>query len=88
MEERRERVLFKIDYLDNMIFKRGVGGEPHGCQEESTPGKRTPRLQGHECVPKYLRTAPLPAPVADLTPRAPCPPKHKSSLNSHHRNYI
>jgi hypothetical protein len=34
-----------------MIFKRGVREEPQGCQEESIPGKRTPRLQAQDVFP-------------------------------------
>ena len=46
------------------------------------------KASGSGCVPKSLRTAPLPAPITDLTLHTSCPPKHKSSLNTHHRNYI
>ena len=41
MELRREGLLSKTARLDYMIFKTEVREEPHGCQEESTPGKRT-----------------------------------------------
>lgn len=54
MELRREGLLSKTARLDYMIFKTEVREEPHGCQEESTPGKRTSRLQAQDVFPNLL----------------------------------